>query len=279
MNLIIHIGYHKTGTTAIQNLLATNRDVLCEHGIVYPASLGSWPGHPELAWIFEREPWPWQDKIYDGQVVKEYYQSIFDAHKDTNATVVISSEEFCRLEYNFDGFLGLRSFLLPYNPIILGYVRTPVSFLMSRYRHEVQNGQEKRPLRDFLCSYDNLQSADFRSRTMKWSQHFHDRCIFRNYESVKDQSNSVLPNFLDLIGYSENNKLLKDTYTERKLHPALLEARRAINSLPLSELEHGHFADAILQLGISLPPDLVKQTMLQGVSQDVMSILNWRIQL
>lgn len=60
----------------------------------------------------------------------------------------------------------------------------------------------------------------------------------------------------------------------RKLHPALLEARRTINSLPLSELEHGHFADAILQLGISLPPDLVKQTMLQGVSQDVMSILN-----
>jgi hypothetical protein len=109
---------------------------------------------------------------------------------------------------------------------------------------------------------------------MKWNQLFHGRCIFRNYEFVRDQSNSILPNFLELIGYSGNNNLLQDIYSERKLHPILLEVRRVINLLHLSELEHGRYADAIFQLGDSLPSSLVKLTTLQGVSQDVMSILS-----
>ena len=38
MELIIHIGTHKTGTSSLQTFLATNRSVLIKHGIYYPES-------------------------------------------------------------------------------------------------------------------------------------------------------------------------------------------------------------------------------------------------
>jgi hypothetical protein len=34
--VLVHIGMHKTGTTALQSLLAGNRDALGEHGVTYP---------------------------------------------------------------------------------------------------------------------------------------------------------------------------------------------------------------------------------------------------
>lgn len=40
MDLIIHIGTEKTGTTSIQNGLHANRDALTQAGIYLPVSLG-----------------------------------------------------------------------------------------------------------------------------------------------------------------------------------------------------------------------------------------------
>jgi len=34
--VLLHVGLHKTGTTAIQTLLAANRPILVEHGVLYP---------------------------------------------------------------------------------------------------------------------------------------------------------------------------------------------------------------------------------------------------
>ncbi|WP_134726307.1 hypothetical protein [Paracoccus luteus] len=48
MDLILHIGTEKTGTTSIQQALAASRDALAERGILYPALLGT-ENHMEIA--------------------------------------------------------------------------------------------------------------------------------------------------------------------------------------------------------------------------------------
>jgi len=38
INLYIHIGLHKTGTTSIQNFLTLNENILSKKGYLYPAT-------------------------------------------------------------------------------------------------------------------------------------------------------------------------------------------------------------------------------------------------
>lgn len=40
MDIVLHIGMPKTGSTSIQNMLEANRDVFADHGVLYPVSPG-----------------------------------------------------------------------------------------------------------------------------------------------------------------------------------------------------------------------------------------------
>ncbi len=253
MPVFIHIGYHKTGTTAIQQVLSRNRQMLFENKIVYPEGMSSWPGHPELAWVFASEPWPWQDQEYDADTVRAYYRSLMQNAIATRQTLILSSEEINRMEFDLVAFNAFCQFIAPFNPTIIGYHRDPLAFLLSRYRHEIQNGSEIRTLREFLCSFDNLQTAAFFYRAMKWRQSFPSNSVFRSYEATREVYGSVVPDFLEAIGCTLPMSDLSEEYTERKIHPALLEARRLVNRGALSEDEHGRLAEQIFDLGSQLP--------------------------
>lgn len=89
--VLLHIGVHKTGTTAIQAALADARPVLREHGVYYP---GKRPAQHRAALSVLQRPWGWADRGAEA-----YDRSNFD---DMAARVlrhqgrtVISSEFFC----------------------------------------------------------------------------------------------------------------------------------------------------------------------------------------
>ena len=56
--LILHIGTHKTWTTALQILLAKNDRVLAKNNILFPVSgrLSEHSGHHNIAWELNDEP-------------------------------------------------------------------------------------------------------------------------------------------------------------------------------------------------------------------------------
>lgn len=181
MPLIIHIGYHKTGSTAVQSWLSSHRETLEDIGILYPLGLSTWLGHPEVAWQCADNRYSWQDRYYSEFEIGEHYVPLLERSRDPACKVVLSSEEFCRLDFDVDGLIRLKNFLGDFEPIIVGYFRDPFDFLLSRYRHEVQHGAEVRPIRHFLSDVDNIMSAHFQSRTSNWRQVFDGRCVFRNY--------------------------------------------------------------------------------------------------
>ena len=95
--LIIHAGIHRTGTTAIQEALTSNREVLAAKGISYPVDFAR-PGradeghlrnkhHLNLAFALQRKEigavqvLEWLDKVASG-----------------SWKVILSAEDFCRLE-------------------------------------------------------------------------------------------------------------------------------------------------------------------------------------
>jgi len=224
--LILHIGFHKTGSTALQEFFERERDNLSGRNIVVPKGLSSWLGHPELSWICQADRLPWQDRDYDSKDVLEHYRPYLELSRSAQTTVILSSEEFCRLEFRFQTMAAVNQILGDYRPIVVGYFRNPMAFLLSRYRHEVQNGHEFRSLRDFLLDVGNLLSAKFDFRCQMWDDLLDGRCLFRNYDLL-DPSSSIVDNFFSLIGVNDIRSPRGDT-TEIKIDVRMIDVFRAL---------------------------------------------------
>jgi hypothetical protein len=102
--LVLHIGTHKTGTTALQRSFWKRRELLASHGIIYP-DFGTPSGHhgllgevnPALA---RNYPLP--------KPSAELMADLAARYADSDATVILSSEEFSRgtpsMRFDFRGF-------------------------------------------------------------------------------------------------------------------------------------------------------------------------------
>lgn len=257
MGVVLHIGYHKTGSTAIQEALPALAPRLANLGIDLPPGLSRWLGHPDLAWGFEGHNYPWQDHPYTQAQVEDHYTPLLEAAKAAGRTLLISSEEFCRLDFSPDALQALAGFLRPYAPKVIGFVRDPQNFLLSRWRHEVQMGGEARSLAAFLGDADNLLSADFERRTSAWHLAFgRAACHFHDYATVcAPHRGSILPGFLALIGAGEVAAPEgAGLDSERKLHPLLCDAARAVTLAGLPEERKQALFSQLFDLGDQLPP-------------------------
>jgi len=275
MTLLLHIGYHKTGSTALQTWLSEHKAVLNPHSITFPVGLSTWTGHPEIAWAFAGNRYGWQDRNYNLDHVKEYYQPYLEKSSEHNSLVILSSEEFCRLDFEIDVILELRDWLSAFKPIICGYVRNPWDFLLSRYRHEVQEGGESRSLHEFLSNIDNILSANFHTRTLVWEKCFNNRCIFRNYSEFSGEK-SVVQAFTILLGLPDTNIVTTNSHSEaeQKIHPTLLDGVRLLYLQDMDVTERGKVIDSMLSLSRSLPDlSLDKYTESVGISLDIRQLI------
>lgn len=92
--VLLHIGPHKTGTTAIQGLLASAREEMREHGVTYPGRRGAHHnearairGRP-AGWVHDSEPLPTE---------KVWRRFVRQAHR-AQGRVVASSEFFAQCD-------------------------------------------------------------------------------------------------------------------------------------------------------------------------------------
>lgn len=91
-SVLLHIGPHKTGTTAIQGALAAARAELAEHGVTYPGHAGAHHAearalrrHP-AGWVNDTEPLP------DQKVWRKFTRTV----NQDPGRVVVSSELFAQ---------------------------------------------------------------------------------------------------------------------------------------------------------------------------------------
>lgn len=89
--VIIHAGFHKSGTTALQHSFAASTELFDTHDIFYPAS--SRQAHHRAAWGLTGRVWGWRNN--GGKAIAgSEWQSLVKRINRSNKTVLISSEFF-----------------------------------------------------------------------------------------------------------------------------------------------------------------------------------------
>ena len=141
--LVLHIGTHKTATTTIQDTFHANRDLLAQHGVIYPA-LGKHSGHHGLLtdWI----ALPLAYDLPDGGIGT--LRALAAQYVDSDVTLFLSSEEFSRgggaggcvdmaaLAEIFDGFESVK---------VVCFLREQWQFLQSVYLEVARSRAPPRP--------------------------------------------------------------------------------------------------------------------------------------
>lgn len=140
--IILHLGPHKTGTTALQSFFSENRGLLQAHGLYYPVAGCVYGGHHNLAW----------EILVDARFVRScggWTQLLEELNRlPLGGPVMLSSEDFslipiARLSQFFYALAGMD--------ITVVWIYRPLGdFLESLHAEEVKNGMTLLSLEQFV---------------------------------------------------------------------------------------------------------------------------------
>jgi hypothetical protein len=88
--LFLHVGFHKTGTTSLQDALNRNRKELQSQGIVYPKTRKFRAQH-EFAWSVGQRGWGWK-QFGGSQAGPGPARRMFRLIRSSKQDLIISSE-------------------------------------------------------------------------------------------------------------------------------------------------------------------------------------------
>src|SRR5699024_9725120 len=125
--LVIHIGLHKTGSTAIQNVLGNARNFLLQEGIIYPSFEGEFYHHGLV------NPWIALPKVYSFSDPAKAWKDLTELAKGDH-TVIVSSEEFSRLQRSSINYKEVREITRAFDEVTVVLVlRHQLQYIQSIY--------------------------------------------------------------------------------------------------------------------------------------------------
>jgi hypothetical protein len=242
--IILHIGYNKTGTTAIQSIFFYNRKSLMNDGLFYPVRCRGKrksPAHHSLAesLIYQiGKPLPKfvKTKIYSKFPKYHYWQLLLEELAETDCkTIFISSEAFSRLRGHPEQMQFIRGQLKAYQVKILVYLRSQPDFLASAYNQAVKRGHETRTVDELMQS--GWMTIDYFTELEDWASVFGAEniivCIF-------DQQKMPGGVMADVVGVLEYEGIRLDTSIRAskffsfkwniRLPDNMVETKRRINA-------------------------------------------------
>jgi hypothetical protein len=179
--LVLHIGRHKSGTSALQLALHQNRAFLESHGLLYPsAGSNGKAAHHDLAYALN----PKLKRNDYTQVI----QSIGNEIKDSHHTVILSSEAFQNIQV-VDRVRILVDSLKPNQTEIVCYFREYVDYCIASYSQRVQAQPTFVPFQKLVNDMRGLSVNKFIER---WSSigdfkmYWFDRSKLINLDIVDD---------------------------------------------------------------------------------------------
>lgn len=199
--VILHVGRHKTGTSAIQSLLAVNDELLAgEYGILYPRT-GRDPRKNYHHPLFS----PLVDDMLplDQAQIQTIMQ---EAHERNCHTVLLSSEILGRKGLTDDQLRGVRDAFVNHEINVILYFRRQDFFLESTYANRIRMGLLKAPtkIQDLDASLDYFQFANrYAAIFGKFS------LIVRSYDEAT--ATGLFESFLSILGISSSDVFSRPT--------------------------------------------------------------------
>ncbi len=211
--IIIHIGTHKTGTSAIQDFLLLNRKALSRHGFLYPQKSRRDYYEIKNSEVFV-PPWKF----------KNYHKLVRLCHR-RDRHVIVSSETFSLIR----DVAPIQEALGDVKPTIICYLRRQDTFIQSFYNQAVKNDAEYRP----ITAYQPPATLDYDKLLDRWANVFgQENLKIRPYEKDAFKNGDLVTDFLSLIGLdlTPDLKVLAKN-TNPRLPGEALEYMRLLNSL------------------------------------------------
>jgi hypothetical protein len=180
---LLHIGPHKTGTTSVQGALFAARDLLPEHGVVFPAH----SRHPMEA-VLAACARP--AMMGDTAPTEKHWTRLLEQVRATGGkTSVISSEFFADTEDD-DTIARIVGQLGGERVHVLVTLRPLVRIMPSQWQQYVQNGL-RMGYEDWLTHM--LRKAPYEQPNPSfWRRHRHDRLVERWVRAVGAQRVTVV---------------------------------------------------------------------------------------
>lgn len=219
MNCILHIGTEKTGTTAIQDFLYQNRELLKQEGYGVLTSVGM-KNNRGLASYAMRDNRSDDyfvahgivtllNKFEHDKLVEEDFKQEIKELNDSCHTILITSEHFHSRCVYPDEINKLKSFLMQYFKKIdvIVYLRPQVDVVTSLYSTFVRAGGIK-TFDDFVISNctKNNPYYNYDELLTKWSNSFgHENLKVRIFDKTHLLNGDIVSDFLSCINIESSS--------------------------------------------------------------------------
>jgi SAM-dependent methyltransferase len=192
LKVFLHIGTHKTGTTALQTVFDENRELLKQHGVLYPSA----------------SPPPAEGLSHQGlasgladpdQGASQWDPLLRELDLAEQDIAVISAEGFSVLRN--DAVPLVRSYLADHDVTVVVYLRRQDEFLNGLYTTPVLYYRETRDLPQWREEERPDLHLDYRPLLRRWEGLFgRDSLIVRPYEKVQLEGGEIVSDFCSVIG-------------------------------------------------------------------------------
>lgn len=244
MNFILHIGTHKTGSTALQSFLFANKTILLKQGVLYPTTGLVNNAHHNVAWTVKADDLV-KTKALFSEIEKE-------AAALGVENILLSSEEFefirnpSKLQRFFSHFPRIKVIL---------FIRRPDFYLESEYNQHVKM-YELRYQYDIHRLYyhiDFTTQFNYRRLCATWEPFADIKVI--NYDYCSTDRLGIFKALLTNIDVSwDNNFLIPDQTESNQSLPNLGTVYLArINRTELSFAQHQIAISVITEKFVSSP--------------------------
>ena len=170
MKLMLHIGTHKAGSSAIQHFLSHNRERLREGGFRYPELGNGQAGHHDVAWVIRSAAGGRVPKAGNQAVLAKLRRQLDrgDCH-----TAIVSSEEF-EFATTPDQLRSIRKQLPAESTKIVVYLRRQDKYLVSEYGQHLKMPETRYSgsIHDFYMRYNFSGRFNYLRALTRWANVF-----------------------------------------------------------------------------------------------------------
>ena len=238
--IYLHIGFEKTGSTYLQEILKRNSEFLSKKKIVVPSMFFKRSNMSELVSCFI--PSDARNNMQCPANTKSFLNEFSEfLSVNREASIIISSEHFSSRLTELDEIQSLRNYLESFGHVIkvICFYRDPKSWAQSRYSQYVKSGGILRPA-DFFTAKGQMTESIRRSlvylNVLKiWEQVFERNFICLDYDLLVKKA-ELLKAFFNVLGINNISKisLVSDLKGNPRLSNGQIKALRILNILSKS---------------------------------------------
>ncbi len=247
---ILHIGRHKSGTSALQKALHKNYDALYKRGFLYPKKCRSEPAHHRISSHFL----PLGRKHFPKPQTRRAMRALRAEVDAFDGKVILSSEGFQNCPPN-----ALTALCPPQQTQIVVYLREQYTYAQSAYSQAVQGGKNPKTFEEYLEGFN----ANYINFLKKWKTQFKPKQLsVRIYDRSQLKNGDIIDDFLSTCGVDLAEIKKPSADPNVSIGGPLLEFKRAINTLqiPQSELAKVKAYRVLAQVARSDPQYRAKPT-------------------